>query len=158
MGGAIVLLLVPFIVIEMDPFDTTGAIIGCIACASAMVFALRKTTPIRPATFWQDSLRPFLMMVGMFGVGATITGIVRHWYWFDDESRVMIIIGLVFSSMMLLGSVFPRAKASRVTRPFLRDSRDRDGANIFADAADYGAEQIAVVKTSTPAGSPGQEG
>ncbi len=120
MGGAIILLLMPFILNEMNHDDVTGTIIGCIACGSVMLFGLRKTTPTRQPGFWREWLRPFLRMVGMFGLGALITASIRHWPEYGDEERVLSVIGLVFSSLILVLSLVPTSKRAATPAPFLR--------------------------------------
>ena len=98
-----------------------------------MIFAIRKTTPIRQPGFWRDSLRPLLMSVALFGIGATITGIARNWEYFDYETRMFTVFGLVVSSLLLLISMFPRRHRHVESRPFFDP---QDGSEVVADGAD----------------------
>lgn len=79
MGGAIVTFLWPLIANVQDPHDITAAIVLCTGFAAAAVFTLRKTTPLRQPGFWRETLRPFLISVSLFGIGATTTAIAREW-------------------------------------------------------------------------------
>jgi serine/threonine protein kinase len=79
MGGAIVTFLYSLIASPDNPHDMTAAVVLCTSFAAFMVFALRKTTPLKRPGFWRDSLRPFLISVSLFGIGATTTGIAREW-------------------------------------------------------------------------------
>ena len=56
------------------------------AITAFLIFALRKTTPLKRIGFWRESLRPFLISLMLFAVGGTISGIAREWdccgnYW-----------------------------------------------------------------------------
>lgn len=130
MGGAIILLLMPFILNELNHDDVTGTIIGCIACGSLMLFGLQKTTPTRQPGFWREWLRPFLRMVGMFGVGALLTATIRHWSEYGDEERVLSIVGMVFSFLILVVSLVPSRKRAETSAAFLR--QPEDGAATLA--------------------------
>ena len=79
MGGAIVTFLVPLIATPSNPHEITLAIILCCGFASFMLFALRKTGPVKRPGFWRETLRPFLISVSLFGIGGTTTGIAREW-------------------------------------------------------------------------------
>ncbi|MDO8630120.1 MAG: serine/threonine-protein kinase [Phycisphaerales bacterium] len=79
MGGAIVTFLYSLIASPDNPHDMTAAVILCTGFAAFMIFALRKTTPLRRPGFWRESLRPLLISVSLFGIGATTTGIAREW-------------------------------------------------------------------------------
>jgi len=79
MGGAIVTFLYTLIAAPQNPHDMTLAVIMCCACASFMIFSLRKTGPMRRAGFWRETLRPFLISSSLFGIGGTTTGIAREW-------------------------------------------------------------------------------
>ncbi len=79
MGGAIVTFLYPLIARPDNPHDITAAIILCTGFASLAVFTLRKTTPLRQPGFWRETIRPFLISVSLFGIGATTTAIAREW-------------------------------------------------------------------------------
>jgi hypothetical protein len=145
MGGAIVLFVLPLVAANPCHESVTGSIIGCVACASMMIFALRKTTSFKRDGFWRETLRPFLLSVMLFGIGATITGIARlpdahagrrtTQVWNDegkctadfttyvphvsDDALGGLITGLVFSSVLLLITFFVRRKP-RAPRPFLQ--------------------------------------
>ncbi len=75
MGGAIVTFLIPLIVNDLSSADVVQSVITCIAFACALLFALRKTTVYKRDGFWRETLRPLLISLSLFGVGATITGI-----------------------------------------------------------------------------------
>jgi len=79
MGGAIVTFLYTLIAAPQNPHEMTLAIILCCACASFMIFALRKTGPVKRPGFWRETLRPFLISACLFGIGGTTTGIAREW-------------------------------------------------------------------------------
>jgi hypothetical protein len=79
MGGAIVTFLYPLIAVPSNPHDITLAIILCCLFASMTIFAVRKTGPVKRIGFWRETLRPFLISVSLFGIGATTTGIAREW-------------------------------------------------------------------------------
>jgi len=121
-GGAIVTFLVPLILTGLDRDDITASIIGCVACTSAMIFALRKTTAIRRFGFWRETLRPFLMSAALFGVGATITGIATQWSDCHSDEQVMLIVGLVFSSLLLIVTTLARGRKGRPMPSFLQGS------------------------------------
>ncbi|UCE61509.1 MAG: protein kinase, partial [Phycisphaerales bacterium] len=136
MGGAIVTLLLGIILPDdLGHQGLTGMIVGAIACVALMIFAVRKTTPIRQPGFWRDSLRPLLMSVALFGIGATITGITRNWDYLDYETRVFIVFGLVVSSLLLMISMFPRRHRHVEAKPFFDPHDDSEAA---ADAANGG--------------------
>ncbi|UCC32375.1 MAG: hypothetical protein JSU86_08855, partial [Phycisphaerales bacterium] len=77
-GGAIVTFLIP-LVGKFEYHNVTGSIIACTGFASFIIFALRKTTPIKRDGFWRETVRPFMISLSMFGIGGTITGIAREW-------------------------------------------------------------------------------
>jgi hypothetical protein len=79
MGGAIVTFLYTLIAAPQNPHEMTLAVILCCACASFMIFALRKTGPMKREGFWRETLRPFLISLSLFGIGGTTTGIAREW-------------------------------------------------------------------------------
>ncbi len=79
MGGAIVTFLYTLIAAPQNPHDMTLAVILCCACASFVIFALRKTGPMKREGFWRETLRPFLISLSLFGIGGTTTGIAREW-------------------------------------------------------------------------------
>ncbi len=79
MGGAIVTFLYTLIARPSDPHSITGSIILCCGFAALSFFTLRKTTPLRQPGFWRETIRPFLISVSLFGIGATTTAIAREW-------------------------------------------------------------------------------
>jgi hypothetical protein len=126
MGGAVVLLLIAIIMPDCNHDDRTATIIGCVACASGMIFALRKTTPVKREGFWRESLRPLLMSAALFGIGATTTGIARHWLELKSDEQGGLITGLVFSSLLFLATLFLRGRR-RKPAEFLRG---KQGASL----------------------------
>jgi hypothetical protein len=120
MGGAIVAFVATLVLggCEINCDKTTGLIVVCVACVSAMIFAVRKTTPIKRHGFWQESVRPFLTSVALFGIGATITGIARNWDWLSEDQRGGVIAGLVVSSVLFLVSTFAPKRQSCAPKPF----------------------------------------
>lgn len=140
MGGAIVTFLIPLIGNKFGAHDVTASIIACTGCFSFMIFALRKTTPIKRHGFWRESLRPFLIALMMFGIGATITGIAREWSHVsycgcqeDDvrcvpvEGRVALISGLVMCSIVFLGLLLFTGRKPRTPKPFVVNDTDDVG-------------------------------
>jgi hypothetical protein len=127
MSGAIFAFVYAIIADPRDPHDKTAAIFACIALASSFTFAARKITERKRENFWQETLRPLLITVAMFGVGATITGIAREWHChfydypcMDDEGRVGLITGLTVSSILLVALVaLGGRRRPRVAPPFL---------------------------------------
>lgn len=130
MAGAIICFLLTLILDDLSYDDRTGTILGCIACAAMFTFAVRKTTPVKKETFWRETARPFFLGVTMFGIGGTTTGIARYWFGMPTEERVMVIVGLVFSSLWFLFLFFARGKR-RATKPFLNGSHGH--ANAWLD-------------------------
>jgi hypothetical protein len=107
MGGSIFLFVVTLIATDWHYHERTGAIIGCIGLAAWMLFAIRKTGPVKRAGFWRETLRPFLISASMFGIGAAITGISREWHHSEawglcvpDEGKAGLVTGLVLSSLL----------------------------------------------------------
>lgn len=142
MGGAIVLFILALVFKFEARDDQTGVIIGCVACFVAMLFALRKTTPSKKETFWREHLRPFLMTLGLFGVGAATTGISRHWQEMrSNEDQAGLIVALVFSSLLVLVCTFARGRRRpRQPRPFLHDRNHADDdAKVYVGAIDLGS-------------------
>jgi len=114
-GGTILLILLAAIA-RMDCYDDkTGVILGSIACGTFMLFTIRKTTPTKNVGFWREWLRPLLITVSLFGIGGTITGIVRygHSHRVDEIEFAMLVTGLVMSSLMLLIVSVLRGKRRR---------------------------------------------
>ncbi len=75
MGGAIIGFVSAIVDSSMtDPFQE---IIATCGCAAFVIFALSKTTMRKRPGFWRDTLRPFLISLMLFAIGATITGIAN---------------------------------------------------------------------------------
>ncbi len=129
MGGAIVAFVATQILCEDDVgYDgITRLILVCVACVAAMIFAVRKTTPIKREGFWQESLRPLLMSVALFGIGATITGIGRNWDWLNHPQQAGVITGLVISSILLLVSTAAPRHRPAAPQPFFNPCEDAAG-------------------------------
>lgn len=93
MGGAIVTFLYP-IVARAPHHAITTSIIMCTGFSALALFALRKTTPLRQPGFWRETLRPFLISLSLFGIGATTTAIAREWnhtFSYDEmETRTIL--------------------------------------------------------------------
>jgi len=119
MVGFIVTLLVPFILNDMVHEDITGSIIGCIAFGAALTFAVRKTAPLRKPGFGRNIVYPGLITLGLFGAGAITTGMIRHWYEYADDARVMSVVGLCASAIFLFVGFVPPRLGRVVARPFL---------------------------------------
>ena len=115
----IVTLLVPHILNDMTSEDTTGTIIGCIACGAALTFALRKTAPLRKPGFGRNIVLPGMLTLGLFGAGAITTGMIRHWVEFNNDSRILSVVGLCASAIFLFVGFFPPRVGRVVARPFL---------------------------------------
>ncbi len=150
MGGAIVTALVPLILGDLAYDDVTGCIVGCAACASCFLFAIQKTTPMKRPGFWRESLAPFLRSSAFFGIAGIITGIARYWFAYDNEERILSLVGLVFSILLLgVTSIPARRRRSQTVQPFFQGSdSDRSGARQVAaigagQPAAVGAEQRA---------------
>lgn len=131
MGGAIVTLLVAAVVEDLRYENRTGVIFGCIACASFMVFALRKTTPVKRSGFWRESLRPFLLSASLFGIGATTTAIARYWDYayshgdhyhemLSGDDRGGLVTGLVLCALLFLALSLFTGKKPKAPKPFLQ--------------------------------------
>ncbi|MBI4717565.1 MAG: serine/threonine protein kinase [Planctomycetes bacterium] len=146
MGGAIVTFMVIFMLKNLHPDEVSGCIVGCIACGSMMIFALRKTTPLRRPGFWHETMRPFLFAASMIGVGGTITAIARYWHcdYMRDDDRVMCIVGLVFSSLLFLATLFPLRVRPKAGAPFLRNDSGAPATNDSGPAAPEAAGAVAA--------------
>ena len=122
MGGAIFLCLFAAIASDETLCDDnrTGVVIGCVACFTFMMFALRKVSPLRRIGFWVDSVRPLLLSLSLFGVGATITGLASA-EGLDGDEFAGLITGLVMCSLIFLTLLFFTGR-KRKPRPFLQGS------------------------------------
>ena len=103
--------------------DKTGVVLGSIACGTMMLFTIRKVTPMSQPGFWREWLRPFLMTVSLFGIGATITFMARHLGDEGVEGDVAMITGLVMSTMMFFVVAALRGKR-REAAPFVTNQPD----------------------------------
>jgi hypothetical protein len=144
MGGAIVTFLIPLISENMPYHDVTAAIIACTGFAAFMIFALRKTTPVKRIGFWRETIRPFLLSAAMFGIGATITGIAREWEHAEtcfessqnclgDEGRVALVAGLVMSSLLFLSLGLFTGRRPRPAKPFIQGGSETEMQSAPAD-------------------------
>jgi hypothetical protein len=126
MGGAIVSFVATLVAAdnEIRYDEATGLIVVCVACMSAMIFAVRKTTPVKRLGFWLESMRPLLMSLALFGIGATITGIARNWEYLCEDDRGGVIAGLVISTVLLSVSMAKRGRKPSAQKPFFSPSRD----------------------------------
>ncbi len=102
--------------------DVTGMIIGLIACAMFTLFAARKTTPLRKEGFWRETLRPGMLTILTFGIGALITGIARNWDLpsMNDEARIGLVFGLVVVSLVWLGLLLFTGRKPRPQPAFVQ--------------------------------------
>lgn len=85
-GGAIVTFVMSLLARDMAHHDMTGVVVGCVGCGVMAIFAMSKTTPWARIGFWRGLLRPLLICLMMFGIGASITGIAREWDHCDEWS------------------------------------------------------------------------
>ncbi len=146
MSGTIVTFLIPLVATDFDHHDVTGSIIICTACFSFVIFALRKTTPLKRDGFWRETIRPFLIATSMAGIGAAITGIAREWghrsycSWKEgsfpclaDEGRVGLITGLVMCSLAFLILILFTGRKKRLPpQPFLQNYDSPARADLHA--------------------------
>ena len=82
--------------------DETGVLVGSIACASVLIFAIRKTTPVKQPGFLREWVRPFLITIGLFGIGSLGVTAWRHWCHLCGDEQALVSAGSVFSGMLLL--------------------------------------------------------
>jgi hypothetical protein len=82
----------------------TGILVGSIACASTLIFAIRKTTPVKQPGFLREWFRPFLITIALFGIGSLTVTAWRHWFSLDGTERALVSAGSVFSGLLLLVS------------------------------------------------------
>lgn len=145
MGGVIALFVLTLISRGRALHDTMELLLGLMGCAAMMIFSLRKTTAIKRDGFWRESIRPFLISVALFGMGATITVISIEWshYYTDygyclcNEDRAGLIVGLVFSSLMFLGLTFFTGRKRKAPKPFYQGTPNSGSAS---DAQSLSAE------------------
>ena len=147
MGGTIVMFLVSLIARDIHPHNLTAVVVALTGCFAFMLFALRKTTPLRRPGFWRETIRPFLQSAGLFGIGGTITGISREWdhravCWKDtvehclaDEGRVGLVAGLVMCSLSLIVLTLFTGGKPRVPQPFLQGT----DSETLEDESDAGS-------------------
>lgn len=149
MGGMISLFTLS-LVTQANPHDLLGMLLGLFGCVAMMIFSLRKTTAIKRVGFWRESLRPLMISVALFGIGATIAAISIEWdhsaHYLDrnhneyhsvclhDDERAGLVVGLVFSSLMVLGLTFLTGRKPRTPEPFYQGGEnDSTGGMIASD-------------------------
>ncbi|HUU82714.1 MAG TPA: serine/threonine-protein kinase [Phycisphaerae bacterium] len=86
-----------------------GAVAGCVACFSFLIFALRKRTERKRIGLWRETLRPLMMAMAMTGLGAAIAALALEMPG-SDESFAGVVVGLVFSSLLFLVLLFARGR------------------------------------------------
>src|SRR5207247_708775 len=97
-----------------------AAVILCTGFFAFMIFAFRKTTPRKGIGFWRETLRPFMISLSLFGIGATTTAIAREWN--HCEFRPSSLEGIDNE----LDSDIPTVVATKTAvRKIVRDLRDR---------------------------------
>ena len=131
MGGGILTTLIAALSRGMNYHDMTATVVGATACAAAMLFALRKTTPFKRPGFWRETLRPALISLAVFGIGGTTTGVARemnHYPLPCDETRSIVI-----RSSHDGESVFEARIAARASAESLRGHFDGMDAPGFVD-------------------------
>ncbi len=147
MGCAIVAGLLPLFQQGMCCDEATEFVLVSVGLASAAVFAMRKTTPLKRAGFWAESVRPFLTSVALLGVGATVTVMAREWSGLRGDERFLVVAGLVFSTLMLHYCTLPPSHKRRPKQAFLQipdnsHATGSEGAAHDADpATDTGGER-----------------
>jgi serine/threonine protein kinase len=77
-GGAIATFMITMVG-NISYEEQTGAIIGNVACFVFALFAMTKATPFAKIGFWRGMLRPFMMTLFAFGIGATSAAVARNW-------------------------------------------------------------------------------
>ena len=151
LAGAVVSFLSTVFLAEMRhrPEDRAAALVVCMACVTSLAFVLRKTSLRRRATFWGETLRPFLLSLTAFGVLAPAAALWSQTH-VDGEFRVagytaMILSGVLF---FLLLVVF-RGSDGGAAAPFLVDGGEDDpealeghavASDGSADVTDGGGE------------------
>ena len=143
MGGAIVTGLLPLFERGMCGHEATEFIIASVALASAAIFAMRKTPPLKRAGFWNETFRPFLTSVALFGAGATVTVMAREWSGLRGDDRFLVVAGLVVSALMLHFCTLPQSHKRRRQQAFVQipDSSHAIGSAGAARDADPTADQ-----------------
>ena len=121
-SGVIVLGLFLAMVHDLRPDDRTGMIIGIVACGLFLMFALRRTTPLRAPGFWRESLRPFLLMALSIGVAAMGIVLARFAESWPTEERVGLTAGIAIAGLALFIVLFCRGRRTpKAPAPFLKD-------------------------------------
>lgn len=77
MGGIIFMFVFLLLNDRLDHMERTGLICGMIGSFSAMIYALRKTTPLKRAGFWRETLRPGLQSLLLAGTFCAMTVLIR---------------------------------------------------------------------------------
>lgn len=63
---------------DLSYHGRTAMIVGCATFFFA-ILAMTKATPFARVGFWRGTVRPFMLTLFAFGVGATTTAIARYW-------------------------------------------------------------------------------
>ncbi len=161
MGGAVATFLISLIGDSFYHDEITGAVAGCTGFASFMLFALRKTTPVKRDGFWRETLRPFLIALTMFGIGGMITLIAREWSacdgcgGLDDQGRIGVITGLVMFSLLFLGLTLFTGRRRRAPRPFVLGGKGSEGTvDVTMPDTEVSQEEEPSESLSEPGGQP----
>ncbi|MEK6676707.1 MAG: hypothetical protein AABZ47_13775, partial [Planctomycetota bacterium] len=93
-----------------------GIVMACIASGATLIFALTKITPSKRRGFWRETVRPFMMCLSLFGVGASIAFLTIRAE--TDEQVALSITGIVLCSLQFLFLlIFVRGKKAEVAAP-----------------------------------------
>ncbi len=87
--------------VRLNPEDRQAALTVCAVCCAFLAFALRKVSLRKRPTFWQETLRPFLLALSSIGIVAPLIALkVRPDLRFDDESRLVCFSFLILSGVL----------------------------------------------------------
>lgn len=143
LGGVIATGIVAATLGDEPREDQTGVLVGCVACAAMMLYALRKTAPIRHAGFWREHVRTLVRSLALFGVGANLLVITRHWESMADAPRVLSGIGLFCSSIVFALVTLPRRSPASIGAPPFWRAADNSGNPAIAQPDFGGADKPA---------------
>ncbi|MCP4591875.1 MAG: hypothetical protein GY842_14155, partial [bacterium] len=90
--------------------DLQAVVTACVACGAFLTFALRKTTLRRRPTFWQNTLRPFLLSLTMIGMGAPIVFMSTQGHVGDEAEMAAASATTVFGLLFIVLLVFARGR------------------------------------------------